>query len=426
MRIVVLHAGGLGDLVLVEALLSGLRERYEHARIELICRADVAPVVALYDVAPDAVHAIAFNPYRWEVPRTAVDESAAFLATLPRDPVDVFISAELSSTWLSEILAAILEPREVMFGDGSTRLRATARIVVRLLGLHLCPAVVRLEARDEHELDRYARLAGSERKRPRLRPLRREMRDDERPIVVFPMGVPGLKRWPFERLSDACRAIITNRPRPLVIVGSPHERAAIDVLAAEADGTFSVAQTSDDTFDATADLIANADGYIGNDAGLAHLGAAYDVPGVTIYGGGTWPAYAPWGTRSAGVVAPIPCFGCRWDCTFDHAYCIDAITVGDVVGAYTDVCGENAQEAFIVEREAYTPQERTLFAEASRRYREAQDDRAARFSGILRLRDLLERYAQRSRTRQSSAGGSPDVSHRLAAIAQRLRERTLS
>ena len=205
MRIVVLHAGGLGDLVLVEALLSGLRERYAQARIELICRTDVAAVVDLYQDPPDAVHELAFNPYRWELPRAAVDESATFLAALPRDPVDLFISAEISSTWLSEMLAAVLSPSETLFGDPSPVLRGVSRIAVRLLGLHSWPGVVRLQAREEHELDRYARMSGAERRTPRLRSLRREMPDAERPIVVFPMGVPALKRWPFERVARSRR-----------------------------------------------------------------------------------------------------------------------------------------------------------------------------------------------------------------------------
>jgi hypothetical protein len=207
-------------------------------------------------------------------------------------------------------------------------------------------------------------------------------------------------------------------------VGSAAEAPALAALAAASpgDGFGTVAGGPADLADVAA-LIANAHGYLAIDTGLAHLAAAYGVPGVTIYGGGTWPAYAPWAERSAGVVTPIPCFGCGWDCAFDHAHCIESVAEDDVVRAFRAV-RSGSEQTFIVEHEAYEPRERTLFAEASHVYRAAQADRAARLRAIIRLRDILERYALRSRTRQLGTSSKLDhLTTRLAATAQRLRER---
>ncbi len=421
MRIVVLHAGGVGDLVLVETLLAGLRERSPRARIELVCRADVAPVAALYATPPDAVHTFHFNPYTWDRPEIAIAQSAALISTIPIEDIDLFVSAELKVTWLSEILAAALPSRDALFGDASLEERSTARIAVRGLGLRVRAGIRRLPVIDEHELDRYARLIDVPRRMPKLRALRRDVADAERPLVVFPVGTPELKQWPFDRVADACREIVRRDPRELVLVGSPSERATLEQFAAAyGSPTFSVAPAGPNIAD-TADVIANASGYLAIDSGLAHLAAAYGIPGVTIYGGGTWwPAYAPWGARSAGVVAPLPCFGCRWDCAFGHPYCIEAIGVEDVVQAFVANMAGTPDEPVVTWLQAYDTRERSVFGEASHVYREAQADRAARYRGILRLRDILERYALRSRQRQLRPSA---LTQRLSAIAKRLNER---
>ena len=423
MRIAVLHAGGLGDLVLVETLLAGLRERHPEARVELVCRADVAETAALYADPPDAVHAFDFNPYLWATPAEASEPSARFLATFTPGVVDLFVSAELQATWMSEILAAALVPSEAIFADPSTLDRGTARIVVRMLDLQLYPHVRRLpRVANEHELDRYARIVDGARRMPRLRPLRRTIDEDERPIVVFPLGSTELKRWPFERFSDACAALFPAAERALILVGSDAERPELEGFAqAEPARNFGVTTGGARDVVRIADVLANAAGYLGVDTGLAHLAAAYGVPGVTIYGGGHWPAYAPWATRSAGVVAPIPCFGCRWDCAFDHAYCVEAIPVDDVVHAFRAALA--AELPLVVENEAYSAEERTIFDRASRVYRAAQADRAARFRAIIRLRDISERYALRTRTRQAGTSASlDDLTGRLTVAARRLGE----
>jgi ADP-heptose:LPS heptosyltransferase len=424
MRIVVLHSGGIGDLVLAESLLSGLRHRYPDARLELFCRDDVAEVPALYDRPPDAVRAFPFNPYTWATPHEAIEPSANLLAELPPGPVDLFISAELRRTWFSEILAAKLAPAEAIFGDASLLDRSTVRIVVRRLGLRLRPHVERLAPiPGEHELDRYARLARGERRLPQLRSLRRRSAKKTRPLVVFPLGVPGLKHWPLDRFLAACTEIRAGNGHPLLLVGSESERPQLESLASWAPAdSFGVCSPGKGGLARVADSIANAWGYLGIDTGLAHLAAAYGVPGVTVYGGGTWPAYAPWAPHSAGVVAPIPCFGCFWDCAFGHAYCIEAVPVDDVVRAF-GAAHAAVTATVVAENEAYGTRERTIFGEAARSYRGAQADRAARLRAIIRLRDILERYAHRSRTRPSHTSPALEhVTHRLTILANRLNE----
>jgi hypothetical protein len=56
------------------------------------------------------------------------------------------------------------------------------------------------------------------------------------------------------------------------------------------------------------------------------------------------------------------------------------------------------------ERDAYGASERAIFAAAANVHRTAQRDRAARLAAITRLRDVLSRYARRTRRRSRDAG----------------------
>jgi ADP-heptose:LPS heptosyltransferase len=414
LRIVVLHAGGLGDLVLVETLLAALRERHPDARVELICRADVAPVVTLYARAPDAVHTFAFNPYRWAVPdeRVAV-QAQTLLPKLDGEPVDLFVAAELRATWLSEILAAALAPRETVIADA--RKPRPNELLILLGGLRLerngavrrLPAVVA-----EHELDRYARLAGAPLRRiPALRTTRSGPASDE--LMVFPFGASTIQQWSMPAMGEAALRIARSRRARIVLVGSEAQRAEAQ-SAADA-GFFGDAPElllgAPARLPAVAARIAAAGGYLGVDTGLVHLAAAYGVPGATVFGGGTWPSYAPWAPRSAGVVAPIPCFGCDWDCAFGRPFCIEGVDVDSVVTAFEDVCSEHGGEPLVRLLDRYTAREKTIFEAAAAVHRAAQSDRAARFAAITRLRHLFVRFARRTRagTRRADAA--------LAALA---------
>jgi hypothetical protein len=150
-------------------------------------------------------------------------------------------------------------------------------------------------------------------------------------------------------------------------------------------------------------LLRSCLGFIGNDTGLAHLAAAYGVPGVTIFGGGTWPAYAPWNAASIGLVAPLPCFGCYWDCAFGRGLCVEHVDVESACTALGEVIALADDVPRTIALERGTPAEREIIGLAARRYSQAQEDRNARLTSILRLRDVLERGIRLRSARRTSA-----------------------
>ena len=408
MRIVALHAGGLGDLVLVESYLSALREKHPAAQLELVCRADVAPVAMLYARPPDAVHPFGFNPYRWAIPDDqAALEAQTLLHRLGGAPVDLFVSAELRATWLSEILAAALAPRDVLIADAREPRSSDVLILLSKLKLDRKGGIRRLGAAGgEHELDRYARLAGaSARRSPVLRSIAKPAPSTE--LVVFPLGSTPINRWPLRAMGETAQRIAAARRLTVTLVGGDQDRAGIE--GAVAAGFFgartAIVTGSPDDLPSVAARIARAAAYVGIETGLVHLAAAYGVPGATVYGGGYWPVYGPWAPRSAGVIAPIPCFGCEWDCAFERPFCIEGIDVDSVTAAFDAAYDDDSGRPLVRELHPYGARERAIFEAAGNVHRAAQRDRAARLAAITRLRDLLARYARRTRKRSRNADG---------------------
>lgn len=401
MRIVVLHAGGIGDLVLVESLFSALREQHPDASLELVCRADVAPVAALYARPPDAVHPFGFNPYRWALPDDRAALQAQTLLQRLSGPVELFVSAELRATWLSEILAAALAPHEAVISDEREPHPSDLLLLLGRLKLERNRGVRRPEAiSGEHELDRYARLAGtSARRRPALKTPRKRKGAAE--LAVFPLSAGRINRWPLDAMGRAALRLAGAHQAKIVLFGGEDNRAEIEAAAAA--GLFGAGAQivigRPDDIPAVAARIAAAAAYLGIDTGLVHLAAAYGVPGVAVFGGGHWPTYAPWSPRSAAVVAPIPCFGCEWDCTFDRPFCIEAVDVDSVIGAFEEAYGDSSDAPQVRTLDPYDAREREIFGAAALVHRAAQGDRAARLTAITRLREMLGRYARRARAR---------------------------
>ena len=427
MRIVVLHAGGLGDLVLAETFFAALRERHPGASIELICRHDVAPIATLYARPPDVVHTFGFNPYRWALPddRAALN-ARGLLQKLPRDPVDLFVSAELRATWLSEILPAALLPAEAVISDArpphaSDLLTLLGKVALeRYRGIRRPPAVAA-----EHELERYARLAGDGTpRRPALRPL---AAGESHELVVFPFAASRINHWPLEALGAAAREIAAAHGLPIALIGSAHDRDRLEAAAASGDFGAAPRISAGEAGDlpSIAAQIAGAAGYVGIETGLVHLAAAYGVRGVTVYGGGYWPVFGPWSAGTAGVAAPIPCFGCEWDCAFDRPFCLEAVDVASVVAAFEAAHADRSGRPLVRTLHAYGEREREIFGAAAGVHRAAQRDRAERLSAITRLRGLIERYVRRSRRRSRQANALlASLAETTAGAARRLEEAT--
>jgi ADP-heptose:LPS heptosyltransferase len=404
--IFVLHAGGLGDLVLLSPTLAALRAARPEASITLLARAPIAPMAKLgplHDVI-DKVVALPIDPYRWAAPSKPLFGALerTFVA-IGSEPVELFVSAELRPTWLTWVLAAKLRPVSALTLRGVDHSRALVAAICDHFKLVIPPFRRYADARSRvHELVRYERLARALGLEPPVPPrwpfpaarskqaLKTRGLAPNSYIACFPCGAGGtaFKRWPPERFVAVLTAVRERLGGRVLAVGDAAEREELDAFAALATAAgleVHVFAGGNDSAEELRALVASAWGYLGNDTGPAHLAAVHGVPGVTVYGGGTWPMYAPWAPGSIGVLAPLPCFGCFWDCAFGRGYCVEDVSPEPVVAALLAAVAAPMAPAHAIELPGPAAEVRSVMADASRTYRAAQADRAARLEALLSL-----------------------------------------
>jgi len=417
----ILHAGGFGDLVLAASLVALLREQHPGAPITLACRSEFAAIALLYPDRPDHIVHVGINPYAWAVPSDElVAQTQPLLEQLEPGRFARFFSAELRATWLGPVIAAHVMAAESVISNLPASESALVSSMLRRLGLR---AVRLRHVRSDstvHELSRYRQLAGRDgdpvplpwQIAPEIAALAAARLanlglEPGNFIACFPFGSPStlVKRWAGENFARVLQGAQEKWGLATLLLGAAAERSYLDAFADElaaAGVTAAVFAGEPYEFSVVGALLGASRAYLGNDTGLAHLAQIHQVPGVTIFGGGAWPFYAPWGSHSVGVVAPLPCFQCYWDCAFGRGVCVERIDVEAVERALHDVVEMPAIATRTDALERVTPEEATLIALASNTYRQAQEDRGARLRAIWRLREIIERGLARAARRSKN------------------------
>ena len=125
-----------------------------------------------------------------------------------------------------------------------------------------------------------------------------------------------------------------------------------------------------------------------------------------------------------GIVNPLPCFGCFWDCTFDRGICVESISVEAATGALKGILAQSTlRPPQIVESNAVPVGEQRIIAEATSVYRRAQEDRrtalerAAVIGELQRALDDRDRHAKH--LQDAAEQHEKHISQLGAALAER-------
>ncbi|MBL8293885.1 MAG: hypothetical protein JNN08_18720 [Bryobacterales bacterium] len=377
----VVHMGGLGDMVLAAGFFAGLRRRFD--KVTLLCRQPVAAVVKLMPEGPHEVVTAGFDPYREATPTAALEAELARFGEL--ETPDILVSAEFKPTWLSWYLAALLDLEDSFQTQPAPAPNGLLTVLLERKRLNHRDLAAPPPARYPHERDRYAALArwlntsisDATWNRPAPAP-------DLAPgsyIACFPGGAAHIKEktWGAMRF----RQVLENANLPVVLVG---DQGDLSELQAAAPQGSRIIVGNAGTIDEVAAVVANARAWIGNDSGLAHLAQAYRVPGVVPFGGGGgWPVYGVWGEGSIGLVCELDCFGCEWACAFEQTHCLEQIPVSEVTSALHRVIDDPLSSAHI---RRLTPQEQIphrVLGGAARKHRELRAELARRMDAIVEL-----------------------------------------
>jgi heptosyltransferase-1 len=148
--------------------------------------------------------------------------------------------------------------------------------------------------------------------------------------VFCPFTTRPQKHWFEDRWAELSHAVPKQLGMAVVMLGGPRDREAGARIAAAGHGALGdlVGRT---TLGQAAAVIRNAALLIGVDTGLTHLGIAFAVPTLALFGS-TCPYLDPATPRAEILYHPLPCSPCRWHPTCDGAFtCMKQHTVDGVL-----------------------------------------------------------------------------------------------
>lgn len=136
---------------------------------------------------------------------------------------------------------------------------------------------------------------------------------DQRTVVIHPGsgGYSLARRWEPEKFAAVADALHDQHDMRVVLVGGPHD----DTVQVQATmQTEAVDLSGKTTLPQLADIITQADLYIGADSGVMHLAAATGTPMVAIFGPSNHQAWGPWTPNSPSVVlrSDVKCSPCSY------------------------------------------------------------------------------------------------------------------
>lgn len=433
-RVLIVHLGGLGDLILLTAFVQAVRRTIPNGFLAFACRRQFMSIVQLWQTPFQEIVPIDFDPYVRSPLRAHEEDARAALAQIAMLSANLVISAERSPTWMTALIAAATGPAHIVRASAGASTIAEEDAALERLSLQRRQVEEYVVNPGHSEQERYRdlsdRLRTATLEAPAISVAEPQQRHaDEvlkelaligkRIIACFPFGnssVP-LKRWPPERFEDAIEHTAKECQLVPLLIGDSAETNALQLMKKRLRERGTGAETYIDSIQSvplTAAILKRSAAYLGNDSGLAHLAAGLGLAGVTVYGGGTWASFAPSTPGAIGVVHPLPCFGCGWDCAFGESLCIKAIQTADVTSALKRAVISPPLTSEVVDLKHRTESELEIIGKAARTYRKTQDDRRQRFDVILRQRMTIERL------KRSNAGGRGDGETDLSRLRRDL------
>lgn len=352
-RLIFIRPDSYGDILLFEPVLRRLRGERPEWSIFVLVRQDAADVGRLL---PAGVNLLTtdLQPYREAPPSGGVSLDALRQTLQQTEPTDI-ISCCRSKTWLDAVVG-YLAPQAARWSLGPVQVGPIESAYLELRfgsqmnglrwqSIDFDDTMPEWEANQQllPLLGLPARVA----EKPTLRVGASEIAEATRILqglslrpgefmLCAPAGVANvkIKTWRAEGFAQVIADAELDSKVPTLIIGHESERPVLETVvtgARERGAEPKLWVGKNGEFPLLAALAAQAKLYFGNDTGALHAAAALGVPVIAIYGGGTWPRFAPASDKSRAIVAPLKCFGCEWTCHFGDAPCLTQIPASRVM-----------------------------------------------------------------------------------------------
>jgi ADP-heptose:LPS heptosyltransferase len=152
--------------------------------------------------------------------------------------------------------------------------------------------------------------------------------NDHDPLMALHPGAGSTaKRWPLTRFISLARHLTLYKESKLLIIQGPAEPELAKQIA-QALTKVDVIRAESIPLNLLAAILTQCEAFVGNDSGIAHLAAALRVPSIVLFGPTLPRHWAPLGQHVVILRNVHNCEGCA-DGTNNHS-CLENITVEDI------------------------------------------------------------------------------------------------
>ncbi len=316
MEILILHPGGLGDIILSLPAVALLRSVFPAARCTIAGNIDhLAPIVSGYADRFVSLSTLPLHHLYASSP-------------MPQTEVRFWKSFDRIVSWTGSGNEEFVRKMQGLHPDACIASwkpqpgdsRHVAQLFVDSLGLSIAGGNSLTPARIH--LDSTVRSAG------RQWLMKRGWNGRAPLTALHPGAGSGAKRWPLARFVDLAQKLMFQAQGRLLIIEGPAERGLAGQMM-HALSEAGVIRTECIPLALLAAVLGQCRAFVGNDSGIAHLSSALEVPSVVLFGPTLPQHWAPLGQHVVVLRNPHGCAGCASD--GESHTCLSNITTEEVI-----------------------------------------------------------------------------------------------
>ena len=324
-RVLVVRPGGMGDMILLQPVLSALRDAFPNAEIELVCERRNRDIASLAGHV-DKIITYDTNPF-------------SFLARLIKQPYDIAIDTEQFHHFSA--FFGWLSGAQVRIGFN---MNPTRNALYTHLVNYLCSGpepdqfaalLTPLQIPDVGPINGHLARNIPESSSESMCSIDAKTQGKRPLLVVHPGSSVSYKQWGESKMAALLTRMVRDHQCFIVFVGTHAETLLVQRLRSRAQlgPEDSISMLDHTPLAVTAAWIRDSDVFVGADSGLAHLAVAVGTPTVVIFGPSDENKWGAYGAIHRVVTTQVPCRPC---CMFGYhkpchtIACLQQITVESV------------------------------------------------------------------------------------------------
>jgi len=323
-EILLLHPGGLGDIILALPAVALLRERFPDAKITIAGNLDhLAPIAGVY--VDNAISLSALPLHNLYADKELPQQDVLFWKSFDRI---VSWTGSGDPGFVRKITEANPNTRVASWRPDPQEKRHVSQLFIDSLG----PAISAGQNAHSVPIRMHSELASQG-----VQWLSEHGWDGTELLVALHPGAGSkTKRWPLQQFIELARGLRKDGSTKLLVIEGPAESGLARAIAGGLPAVLAVAVIRAESLplNLLAAVMVKCRLFIGNDSGISHLAASLGIPVVVLFGPTLPRHWAPLGPKVTVLRDSGGCRACSLD--GDAHTCLENLALRRVVQAIRD------------------------------------------------------------------------------------------